>query len=111
MFQASAGLLQTSAFIMTFLGLGLGAIGGAGMARLLGSRLTAIADPNSKLTNLVRGALVFEFACLVPIVGWFMFIPLAGITGIGAAAFALLGWIPRPKVTSNQSTVISHPSV
>jgi hypothetical protein len=97
MFQSNVGVLQTSAFIMTFLGLGVGSIGGAGLARLLGSRLAPMASPNSPLTNLVRGAVVYEFACLVPIVGWFLFIPIAGITAIGAAAFALLGWIPKPK--------------
>lgn len=109
MFQSNVGLLQTGAFILTFLGLGLGSIGGAGMARLLGSRLAPIANPNSNLTNLVRGAIVYEFACLVPFVGWFLFIPIAGITAVGAAAFALLGWVPKP-VIGHQSPVISHPS-
>ena len=93
---------------MTFIGLGIGSIGGAGMARLLGNRLAPIARPNSTLTNLVRGAVVYEFACLVPFVGWFLFIPIAGITAVGAAAFALLGWIPKTTVISNQSPVISE---
>lgn len=97
MFGSNVGILQTSAFIMAILGLGLGSIGGAGMARLLGFRLAPIAKPNSTLTNLFRGAVVYEFACLVPIVGWFLFVPVAGITAIGAAAFALVGWIPKSE--------------
>ncbi len=110
MFESNAGVLQGSAFIVAFLGLGIGSIGGAGMARLLGQRLTPIANPNSKLTNLTRGAVLYELACLVPIVGWFLFIPISAVMAIGAALFALVGWIPKPTVISNQSTVISNPS-
>jgi hypothetical protein len=76
------------------------------MARLLGQRLGSIAHPNSELTHLLRGAVVYEFACLFPIVGWFLFAPLVGITAVGAATFALLKWLPRP-VVSNQLPVIS----
>ncbi|MCL4262157.1 MAG: hypothetical protein KJ069_03040 [Anaerolineae bacterium] len=108
-FQASAGLLQTTAFIVAIGGLGIGSIGGAGMARLLAARLTPLATPNSKLTNLLRGAVLYEMACLVPFVGWFLFIPIAGITAIGAATFALLGWVPRP-VIGNQLSVIGGES-
>ncbi len=115
-FQASAGLLQTTAFIVAIGGLGIGTIGGAGMARLLAARLTPLANPNSKLTNLLRGAVLYEMACLVPFVGWFLFIPIAGITAIGAAAFALLGWVPQQKVSDGRSdreqlAVSSPPSV
>lgn len=98
-FQANVGLLQTSAFMAAVGGLGIGAIGGAGMARLLAARLTPLASPNSRLMNLLRGAVVYELACLVPFVGWFLFIPIAGLTAIGAAVFALLGWAPRPVAT------------
>ena len=110
MFGSNVGVLQTSAFIMAVFGLGLGSIGGAGMARMLGYRLAPLAQPNSNLTNLLRGAVVYEFACLVPVVGWFIFIPAAGITAIGAAAFALVGWIPKPKVSGNQPTIAGNPS-
>lgn len=96
MFQSNVGLLQTSAFITAVLGMGLGTVGGAGMARLLASRLTPLASPHSQLMNLLRGAVLFELACLVPFVGWFLFIPVAGITAMGAATFALLNWNRKP---------------
>jgi hypothetical protein len=68
------------------------------MARLIGARIAAVASPNSSLTNLVRGALVYELACLVPIVGWLLFAPLVGLTVVGAAVFGLLRWLPRPTL-------------
>lgn len=97
-FQSHAGLLQTSAFIAAIGGMGIGSIGGAGMARLLAARLAPLADPNSKIMNLLRGAVLYELACLVPFVGWFLFMPIVGITAVGAATFALLGWVPKPVV-------------
>jgi hypothetical protein len=94
------GIGQATAVISAILFMGLGTIGGAGLARLLGERLRPLANPHSELTNLVRGAVVYELAALVPIVGWFLFIPLAGITAVGAAAFALVNWLPKPASQS-----------
>jgi hypothetical protein len=104
--NANWGPLRAAAIIAAFVYAGLGTLGAAGMARLLGQRLGSIAHPNSELTHLLRGAVVYEFACLFPIVGWFLFAPLVGITAVGAATFALLKWLPRP-VVSNQLPVIS----
>ena len=87
---------QAMAFIAAALFMGIGTIGGAGLSRLLGQRIRPLAQSNSELAHLVRGAVVYELAALVPIVGWFLFIPLAGIMAIGAAAFALVNWLPKP---------------
>ncbi|MFQ5420063.1 MAG: hypothetical protein ACE5FD_19840 [Anaerolineae bacterium] len=102
------GPIQAIGFVAALVGMGLGSIGGAGLARLLGERLTPLAHPNSELTNLVRGAVVYELAALVPLVGWFLFIPIAGMMAMGAATFALFKWLPRPAVTeqANEQTVI-----
>jgi hypothetical protein len=103
--QVNFGPVRGTAFIAAILGMGIGTIGAAGMARLLGERLAPITQPNSKSTNLIRGAIVYELACLFPVVGWFLFFPLIGITLIGAAVFGLLRWLPRPRsVTSTQAT-------
>jgi hypothetical protein len=109
-FQSHAGLLQASAFIVTIGGMGIGSIGGAGMARLLAARLLPLSNPHSKIRNLLCGAVLYELACLVPFVGWFLFIPIAGITAVGAATFALLGWAPH-SVTGNQLSVIGNHSI
>ncbi len=104
--QINVGLVRATAFLIGFIGMGIGTVGAAGVSRFLGRRLSQFGRPNSELTSLVWGAAVYELACLFPIVGWFLFIPLVGITLMGAAVFALLGWLPRLEVTE-QITVAS----
>ena len=89
------GLVRGTAFLAAFVGMGLGTLGAAGMSRLLAKRITLLARPNSQAINWLRGAVVYELACLFPIVGWFLFAPIVGITVMGAAVFGLLGWLPR----------------
>ena len=105
------GPIRAMSFFATFIGMGLGTLGAAAMSRLLGERLTKLSHPASELTNLVRGAVVYELACLFPLVGWFVFIPIVGVMVMGAAALGLLDRVwqlakkPAPvqlAVTSNQ---------
>ncbi len=105
--EANVGILRGAAIATAVLYTGLGTIGAAGMSRLLADRLSQAAAPNSQLTHLLRGAVVYEFACLFPIVGWFLFAPLVGVTVVGAATFALLKWLPK-SITHEQSTEISN---
>ena len=93
--NAGIGFIRTLSFITTFVAMALGTFGAAGLARVLGQRIARTAAPNSDLANLIRGAIVYELSCLFPIVGWFIFIPVAGITLLGAAAFAVVGWVPQ----------------
>ena len=104
------GLVQGSAFLVGFIGMGLGTLGAAGMSRLLAKRVTILAKPNSEAMNLLRGSVIYELSCLFPIVGWFLFAPIVGITVIGAAVFGLLGWLPRP-VDVEQAVVVGNSSV
>ena len=94
--QVPFGPIRATAFLAAIVGMGLGTVGAAGMARMLGERISPLSGPASNLKNLIRGSVVYELACLFPIVGWFLFIPLAGVTVMGAAVFGLLGWLPRP---------------
>lgn len=91
----AGGPAQAAGILLLILFMGVGSLGGAGFSRLLAQRLNTISQPHSQLISLLRGALLYELACLTPLVGWFLFIPLAGITLIGATSFALLGWLPR----------------
>ncbi len=100
--QIPFGAIRATAFLVAIVGMGLGTLGAAGLARMLGERIKPLSGPSSNLTSLVRGALVYELACLFPIVGWFLFIPLAGITVIGAAVFGVLGWLPRPQIQQTE---------
>lgn len=106
--EAGAGPIRATAFIVGALGMALGTLGAAGMARLLGERITPLSQPNSSMTNLVRGAVVYEMACLFPLVGWFVFAPFVGMTVLGAAVFALLGWRPKRQV-EDQISVVGNP--
>ncbi|MCP4419787.1 MAG: hypothetical protein GY805_24510 [Chloroflexi bacterium] len=105
--EASVSVVRGSAFFVAFIGMGLGTLGAAGMSRLLAKRVALLAKPRSEAINWLRGAVVYELSCLFPLVGWFIFAPLVGITVVGAAVFGLLGWLPRP-VGSNQLPVVSN---
>lgn len=109
LWQAGFGPLKALGWLIALGGMGLGTLGASGLARLLGERLASLSDPRSELTQLVRGAAVYEFACLFPLVGWFLFAPLVGITVIGAAAFALLGWLPRRTPSAPLLPITSNP--
>ena len=97
--QVPLGLVRASAWAVGVLGLGLLTIGAAGMVRMLGDRLANLSSNPSNLTNMLRGAVLYELALLFPVVGWFLFAPLAGIAALGAGTFALLRWVPRPAIT------------
>lgn len=93
--QIGNGLIQATAFIVAIIGMGLATIGASGMARLLGERIGNRSSPHSEMHNLVRGSVVYLLACLTPIVGWFLFVPIASIAIVGAATFGLLNWMPK----------------
>lgn len=99
------GVVRGTAFVAAFVGMGLGTLGAAGMTRLLAKRVTFLTRPNSEAMNWLRGAVMYELACLFPIVGWFLFAPIVGITVLGAAVFGLLGWLPRPAVSEQVAVV------
>jgi hypothetical protein len=108
--QAGQSLVQATAVLAAAAGMGVGSLGGAGMARLLAEKLGDIAAPASHLTHLLRGALLFEFACLVPLVGWFVFLPLAGTAALGAAVFGLIGRSPRTESEAEPAPATEQPT-
>lgn len=109
--QVNAGLVRATAVVAAVVGMGLATVGAAGMARLLGERTARAGgaeerDGGSSWRDVLRGAVLYELSCLVPIVGWFLFAPLAGITVMGAALFALLGWTPPEAAITPQVVAI-----
>jgi hypothetical protein len=90
-------------WILLAASLAFSAIGSAGIAAHLGTRL-AQQSQLSPLSGFIRGAVLLELAAFFPIIGWlFIWIPLL-ITAFGATAFALLNWMPRVKVDRETST-------
>ncbi len=68
--------------------------GTAGVARLLGSRLPSPVDRDRPWKAVIRGWVVLYLASLLPVLGWFVFLPLALLSGFGAA---LLGAFRSPE--------------
>ena len=77
--------------VLLFLGLVLLAgIGMAGLSTIVGERLPSAADEGRPWRGLVRGAVCLELAFLLPVVGWLGLLPIALVTGLGAALIGLI---------------------
>ena len=70
--------------------------GMAGVARFLGSRLPSPADAERPWKAVIRGWVVLYLASLLPVIGWFVFLPIALLTGFGAALLGLVAPKPAP---------------
>jgi hypothetical protein len=79
--MAGVGLLFTE-LVFAFAGM-------AGVARFLGSRLPSPADAERPWKAVIRGWVVLYLASLLPVLGWFVFLPVALLTGFGAALLGL----------------------
>lgn len=71
------------------------AVGLAAVAALVGDRLRP--DWPDPLRRLLAGALTLTLASSVPLIGWFVVLPLAGLIGCGAAIGALARRPPPPQ--------------
>ena len=101
--QTAFGPLRFTAFAAALFGMGLGTLGAAGMARSLGERLSPLLPRSAAMLNLLRGAIVYELACLFPIIGWFLFAPIVGTAVIGAAIFGIIGWAPASDTSAESA--------
>lgn len=84
----------------------LASVGGAGMAALLGERLRAEGGTYTPAGALLRGAVALELAVIVPVIGWFVILPLGTVAMLGAATGALL----RPRSRSVMPTPPAWPA-
>lgn len=88
--EAGSGVVRAVAFGSGLVGLGLIVLGSAGIARLLGERLSGWSESTSRLKNLVRGAVAYELAGGMPIVGWFLFLPMMVVLSVGVGVSVLV---------------------
>lgn len=72
--------------------------GTAGLARFIGSRLPSPADLDRPWKAVVRGWVVLYLASLLPVFGWFVFLPLALLSGFGGALMSVRRPAPPPCV-------------
>jgi hypothetical protein len=64
-------------------------VGASGLAQMMGRRIAGMSDGATEWGGLVRGSLAFSLACLVPIIGWMLFLPIVTILSMGAGIVAL----------------------
>ena len=103
LFVIPNGAVRFAGWVLITLALSFSSLGAAGLAGKMGERLgLRSGNTISPAAAFVRGALALELAAAFPIIGWFIFIPLAVVTSLGASAFAVLRWTrarslrPRP---------------
>ena len=80
--------------------------GVAGLVTVVGERL---AEPSGNIDSqqpwraTLRGGIALGLASLLPILGWFVILPVAVIIGCGANLLSLLRAVAAPRVRSGQA--------
>jgi len=96
------GPAKFAGWTLIFAALGLSSLGAAGLAAKMAGQLERRSGgAASPLGAFVRAAVALELAAAFPLIGWFIVIPLAIVTALGATVFALLRWAPArlPEAT------------
>lgn len=91
--KAASGLALAALFLLAYVGV-------AGLAAHVGARLPSPGDAARPWLATLRGAVVLECACGLPLLGWFVLAPLALITGAGATT---IGLFSRAAATAHAS--------
>lgn len=79
----------------------MGMAGSAGLARKIGQGLVSSKDEAQPWRCVLRGGIVFAFTMLLPLVGWFVVLPWALVSGLGAV---VLAWTESRRSSRNPST-------
>ena len=90
---------QAIGFLIGVLPLIAGIIGSAGLCQLIGHGLPSPTDQSQNWKRVWRGGWVLNLCYLLPIVGWFIFLPWGIISGCGALILSLR----KNKPTNNKS--------
>ena len=91
------GAAKLAGWSLVAIVLTVASLGAAGLAAKMGDRLSRrSSSAYTPVGAFVRGAVALELAAAFPVIGWFIIIPLLTVVAIGATAFALLRWVPRP---------------
>lgn len=85
--------------------------GVSGLATAIGRRLATPLDEQRPWRSTLRGGVVLELAYLLPILGWFVILPVSIVIGSGAANLGLLSKLrlavsaTNPVLTESNSAV------
>ncbi|MDF2439266.1 MAG: hypothetical protein JWN98_250 [Abditibacteriota bacterium] len=69
--------------------LGIAALGASGLSLLLGERVAQQRPESSRWSTLVRGAALLVVSGIVPLLGWFVILPLSIVASLGAGCLAI----------------------
>ncbi|MDZ4860738.1 MAG: hypothetical protein SGI88_17320 [Candidatus Hydrogenedentes bacterium] len=81
--NSAAGLKFVGVVLLSVVLL-VGLVGSAGLARLVGARLASATDASFPWRRVLRGGIVLSITFVLPIVGWFIVLPLTLASGFGA---------------------------
>jgi len=79
----------------------VGMAGSAGMAQRIGQGLVSPKDEIQPWRRVLRGGIVFAFMMLLPFVGWFVVLPWALVSGLGAVTLA---WTASRRAAKHPAT-------
>src|SRR5262245_36301588 len=74
-----------------------GLVGSTGLAAQIGAGLASPADQTQAWRQVLRGGLVLGLTFILPLVGWFLILPVTLIMGSGAALRSLRQSRPAPS--------------
>ena len=81
-------------------------VGGAGFAQLFAARARPLMREDRPLLGLAWGSLCTSAAYFLPLVGWFVFLPVVGLMSIGAG---ICGIVSRSPLRATESRPAASP--
>jgi hypothetical protein len=98
-FLRGAGPLSIVGYILMGPMFAASVVGGAGFSRILGGRITRHQRNESEITALIGGAFLTTAGTLLPVIGWFLFLPVVGFISIGSG---FMGIVSRRRVAEER---------
>jgi hypothetical protein len=79
-------------------------IGAAGLAQRMGRRINKISGRRTSFSALFAGSIVYGVAATFPLIGWYLFLPIATIFSLGAGVLAIL---PQRRPVTPKAPIVS----
>ena len=103
-FPGGLGAIVSAAIICAFAMVANAGV--AGFATCIGERLASPVDAARPWKATLRGGIVLELSYLLPVLGWFVILPLSIIIGCGAATLSLIN-LSRQRASAGSASVSS----
>src|SRR5258705_13372327 len=85
-----------------------GLIGSAGLAAQIGAGLASPADQTQAWRRVLRGGSVLGLTFILPLVGWFLILPVSLIMGVGATLRSMRRSRPQLEPTLDRSYAVTE---